>query len=178
MSSKNLSMKVVLLGYMASGKSSIGKLLAKSLNYDFVDLDEEIAKQVGMNVPDIFSKKGELFFRKMETQVLTSILQEERAVVVSLGGGTPCYGQNMELINTHTSYSFYLNLPIPNLVERIEKEKENRPLVAAIPNKELPEFIGKHLFERAPFYAKAAQTIFTQNKTKEEVVNEIAEYLV
>ena len=83
-------MKVVLLGYMASGKSSVGKALATKLGYHFIDLDEEISNRVGMDVPTIFSEKGEIFFRRKETEVLEDILKGDNDIVLSLGGGTPC----------------------------------------------------------------------------------------
>lgn len=171
-------MKVVLLGYMTSGKSSVGKLLAKGLGYDFIDLDEEISTRTAMDIPTIFSEKGEIFFRKQEAQVLGDILNSSSDLVLSLGGGTPCYGNNMHLINEKTPNSFYLNLSIPSLVKRIAKEKKERPLVANIPDEELPEFVGKHLFERAPFYGMANHIIFTEKKTMEEVADELKTYLV
>jgi len=171
-------MKVVLLGYMTSGKSSVGKLLANSLEYDFIDLDDEISGRLEMDIPTIFAKKGEIYFRRQETQTLEEILGSRTNFVLSLGGGTPCYGNNMQIVNNSTSNSFYLNLSIPRLVERIAKEKAARPLVANIPDAELHEFVGKHLFERAPFYAMAAHTIFTEDKTMEEVVEELKKDLV
>lgn len=171
-------MKVVLLGYMASGKSSVGRSLASKLGYHFIDLDEEISNRVGMDVSTIFSKKGEIFFRKKEAEVLMDVLEQDKHMVVSLGGGTPCYGRNMQIVHQHTPHSFYLSLPIGSLVERISKEKELRPLVARISNDELPEFIGKHLFERAPFYAEASHTILANGKTVDDIVREISSYLV
>lgn len=171
-------MKVVLLGYMASGKSTVGRSLAHKLGYNFVDLDEEISNRVGMDIPMIFSDKGEIFFRRKETEVLRDLLEQQDNMVLSLGGGTPCYGQNMQIINESTPYSFYLNLSIGNLVKRIAKEKALRPLVASIPDTELPEFVGKHLFERSPFYAMAGHTIFTENKTVQQIIMELEKSLV
>lgn len=175
---KNQNSKVVLLGYMTSGKSTIGKALANRFGMEFFDLDEEISNQVGMEIPSIFSEKGELFFRKKESEVLSNLLQSENQFVLSLGGGTPCYGNNITLVNQSTPNSFYLKLSIPNLVKRISKEKHLRPLVAAIPDHELPEFIGKHLFERTPFYTKANNTIFCDGKTIDEIILEIENALV
>jgi shikimate kinase len=171
-------MKVVLLGYMASGKSTVGRVLAKRLNYDFVDLDEEISQRVGMEIATIFSRKGEIFFRKKETEVLGDILQGPSNIVLALGGGTPCYGTNMSIINESTANSFYLKLSVPNLVVRLLAEKEQRPLVANISDDDLAEFVGKHLFERAPFYSQANHTIMTDDKTLDEVVNELRQFLV
>ena len=171
-------MKVVLLGYMASGKSSVGKALATKLGYHFIDLDEEISNRVGMDVPTIFSEKGEIFFRRKETEVLEDILKGDNDIVLSLGGGTPCYGQNMQIIKKRTSNSFYLNLSIAGLTQRIVKEKEQRPLVANIPDDELPEFIGKHIFERVQFYAMANHTVLVEHKTIEQIVLELEHYLI
>ena len=171
-------MKVVLLGYMASGKSSVGRALAKRLDLSFLDLDEEISKAVEMDIPEIFLRKGEIFFRKKEAEVLKEVLMNTPNMVLSVGGGTPCYGSNMELINQLSDRSFYLKLSIGNLVQRIAKEREQRPLVKDIPEKDLPEFVGKHLFERSPFYALATQTIVADQKTLDGVVKEIADDLV
>ncbi|MEM1340232.1 MAG: shikimate kinase [Bacteroidota bacterium] len=171
-------MKIVLLGYMSSGKTSVGKLLANKLKLNFTDLDQEIEEVTGNTVSKIFSEKGELFFRKKEMEVLRDILRIDQGMVLALGGGTPCYGNNMELVNQNTLHSFYLQLSIGNLVARIAKEKSQRPLVAAISNDELPEFIGKHLFERAPYYAQANYTIDCNGKTEKEVVDAIQLQLV
>ncbi len=171
-------LKVVLLGYMASGKSTIGNLLAQRLNVDFIDLDNEIEQHVGISIPEIFTAKGELFFRKKESEVLNMLLTQHKNFVLSLGGGTPCYGVNMQNILNKTNHSFYLKLSIAQLVERILKEKAGRPLVANIPDGELPEFLGKHLFERGSFYLKANIVINCDSKTAAEVCSEIAKQLI
>ena len=171
-------LKVVLLGYMASGKSTIGKLLGEQLKLPFKDLDSEIEKSVGMDIPTIFNKNGELFFRKKETEVLKHLMNSNQTFVLALGGGTPCYGSNMEIINTETESSVYLKLKIPSLVNRISNEKNQRPLVATISDDELAEFIGKHLFERSPFYSKASITINCDDKSAQAIVKEIAESLI
>ena len=168
----------MLLGYMASGKSSVGRALAKRLDLSFLDLDEAISMAVEMDIPEIFSRKGEIFFRKKEAEVLREVLMNTSNMVLSVGGGTPCYGRNMELIDQLSDRSFYLKLSIGNLVQRIIKEREHRPLVKNIPEADLPEFIGKHLFERSPFYALATRTIVADQKTLDEVVQEIADDLV
>ena len=171
-------MKVVILGYMTSGKSTIGKALAKRLNIRFFDLDDEISSRTKMDVPTIFSERGELFFRKTEALVLGEILDSEESFVLSLGGGTPCYGTNMQIIEQATENSFYINLSIPHLVERISKEKSDRPLVANLKEEELPEFVGKHLFERVAFYSRASHTLLANDKTVDELVAEIEILLV
>ena len=171
-------MKVVLVGYMASGKSTIGKILAHSLEIDFIDLDSAIALEIGLTIPEIFKNNGELFFRKMETQVLNKLLKSKKSFVLATGGGTPCYGNNMKLISELATNSFYLKLPILSLVERIIKKKNARPLVAHIVDEDLPEFIGKHLFERSLYYSNAKTTINCDKKSIEEIVREIKSLLL
>ena len=171
-------MKIVLMGYMASGKSTVGKLLARQLGADFIDLDEYIEAQEKKSISTIFLEKGEIYFRKLEHQMLTKVLDENPSMVLSTGGGTPCYGNNMQTILEHADHSVYLQLPIPELVDRISKEKEQRPLVRNIADADLPEFIGKHLFERIPYYSLATHVVDCGGKDVETVVKEIGERLL
>ena len=171
-------MKIVLVGYMASGKSVIGQSLATELGLDFVDLDEKIEQEVGMPIPQIFSERGEIFFRKKEYEVLQKTIIETENIVLSTGGGTPCYGNNMKTILDASDASIYLQLSIPRLVERISAEKNTRPLVQNIKDEDLPEFIGKHLFERRNFYMQAKEIIICDGKSVKEVVDEIKERLL
>lgn len=173
-------MIVILIGYMASGKSTIGKILAKKLNYDFIDLDDYIENKEGMTIQRIFDKKGEIYFRKLETSLLKEIVFNESHVVLSLGGGTPCYSNNMSVIqNTSQVTSFYLKASILFLVDRLKTRKSKRPLISHLETDEqLTEFIGKHLFERSPYYEQAGFKISIDNKTKKEIVKEILSYLI
>ncbi|MFD1162411.1 MULTISPECIES: shikimate kinase [Hwangdonia] len=168
-------MIVVLIGYMASGKSTFGRILAKKLSYDFIDLDDYIEERENTTISDIFKLKGEIYFRKKETQYLTDILQTKKKLILSLGGGTPCYGNNMEtVLNSKDVVSIYLKATIPTLVNRLKNEKAKRPLIAHIETDDLlAEFIGKHLFERAPFYGQADKIISTDNKTEKEIIEAI-----
>jgi len=169
-------MKVVLMGYMASGKSTVGRLLASELGIPFLDLDSYIEENEKKPIKTIFSEKGEIYFRKLEHQMLAKILQEHNSVVLSTGGGTPCYGNNMQTILGKADHAIYLQMSIPDLVDRIAKEKENRPLVKDIPDEDLPEFVGKHLFERVPYYSQAHHIINGKGKP-EEVVAKIKKVL-
>lgn len=166
-------MKIVLLGYMASGKSTIGKLLANQKHVEFIDLDTYIEKRENASVKELFQKKGEIYFRKQETFYLQEILDSNKHFVLALGGGTPCYSNNMELIKTSTKNSVYLKATIPTLLSRLQQEKHQRPLVAEISEENLTEFIGKHLFERAPFYEQATISVKIDNKEIAEIVQEI-----
>ena len=168
-------MNVILLGYMASGKSTIGRLLASAINFEFIDLDEYIESKEQLTVSEIFKTKGEIYFRKAEHNYLKEILSKKNKYVLSLGGGAPCYAGNMDLIKScNSSVSFYLKASIKELVKRLMDEKDQRPLVARF-NKanELTEFIGKHLFERNFFYNQSDKQVFIDGKPKEQIVEEI-----
>ena len=168
-------MTLVLIGYMASGKSTIGRILAKKLDYNFIDLDNYIEEMEKMSVKDIFKTKGEIYFRKIESQYLKEIVSRKSKTVLSLGGGTPCYHNNMELIlNGRQVKSIYLKASIKTLISRLKNEKNKRPLISHIETEEaLVEFIGKHLFERGQFYNLANKTIVTDNKTEDVIIEEL-----
>ncbi|WP_053978386.1 shikimate kinase [Mangrovimonas xylaniphaga] len=167
--------KIFLIGYMGSGKTSIGAKLAEILNCKFLDLDAFIEEREEMSVKMLFKLKGEIYFRKAETKYLQEIIDQNEPIIVSLGGGTPCYGNNMERVLSATDIkSVYLKATIPTLAERLFTEKEQRPLIAHLNSKELLiEFIGKHLFERSPFYSQSEVTILTDGKSIDEIVEEV-----
>lgn len=167
-------MTLILVGYMGSGKSSVGRKLSKILNYDFIDFDTYIEEQVGMNVIDIFKSRGEVFFRKKENVYLKDVVDKSNTVV-ALGGGTPCYGNNLDIIKNGTrSKLIYLKTSLPNLSERLFAEKSKRPLISHLQTKDdLLEFVGKHLFERAPIYEQADITIKTDSLSVDQVVESI-----
>ncbi|MCB0445146.1 MAG: AAA family ATPase [Gelidibacter sp.] len=168
-------MIIILIGYMGSGKSTIGQKLSNINGFDFIDLDSFIEKKEVTTVSELFKSKGEIYFRKIESQYLKEVLQFNNNTVLALGGGTPCYGANMETILNHTNVkSVYLKASIPQLVERLEKEKSKRPLIAHLKSSEaLVEFIGKHLFERSIFYNQSHVIISVDNKTIDDIVDAI-----
>lgn len=170
-------MKIVLVGYMGSGKTTIGKLLANKLKISFLDLDEVIEQGLEDSISNIFNGKGEIFFRKKEHEYLIDVLSKKEQLILSTGGGTPCYSGNMETMLNLADHVFYLKVSIPGLVKRLLLEKEHRPLIKNIDNGDLPEFIGKHLFERNNFYLKANHIIECDDKDPETLVAEIQELL-
>jgi shikimate kinase len=167
-------MKIIVLGYMASGKSTIGKEISKKLDMNFIDLDVYISEQEKKSISEIFKIKGEIYFRKIENLYLKELLNNEGDFVLSLGGGTPCYANNMELIQSSKAKSIYIQASIPTLVTRLIKEKSTRPLVADLENGKITEFVAKHLFERRFFYEQAAITLNIENKSIPEIVSEIS----
>ncbi|NER09079.1 shikimate kinase [Muriicola jejuensis] len=171
-------MKIVLTGYMGSGKSVVGKALAARLGLPFLDLDDQIEKELGMDIPEIFKEKGEIFFRKKEHEFLREILRSKEAFVLSTGGGTPCYSGNMDLLLATTAQIFYLQLSVFSLTNRLLAEKHHRPLISHLQHADLQEFIGKHLFERRPFYSRAHHTIHCDGRSVDEVVLEITKKLI
>jgi len=166
-------MKIILVGYMASGKSTIGKLISEALNVSFYDLDHLIETYLNLKVNEIFEQKGELFFRKKEREILTEFLNTTDNYVLALGGGTPCYYDNFELYQSSTIHSIYLKASVATLLERLKSEKASRPLVARFNEEELQEFVAKHLFERSYFYHQVGTVISIDNKNASKIVSEI-----
>ena len=157
---------------MGSGKTLVSKELNILNNFKIFDLDTEISKQNNRSITEIFKEKGEIFFRKTEKEVLEKILSTEKNIILSLGGGTPCYYNNINLINEKT-FSVFLKTNVKTLTHRLSSEKDKRPLIQNISNEDLPEFIAKHLFERNPFYNQAKITINTDNLSAREIAEEI-----
>ncbi|MFT5847093.1 MAG: shikimate kinase [Psychroserpens sp.] len=168
-------MTLFLVGYMGSGKSVIGSKLADVLGYNYIDLDDYIEEKEASTIKLIFKKKGEIYFRKIESIYLKELIGVNNTVI-SLGGGTPCYGNNMDLIlESEKSLSVYLKALIPTLADRLYVERFKRPLIAHLETQsELIEFIGKHIFERAPYYEQSSIKI----KTDDLEINEIVDRLV
>ncbi len=166
-------MRIVLLGYMGSGKTTVGKRLAAELKTPFLDLDDCIETGEKRSISEIFGERGELYFRKKEHFYLQEILSKETDFVLSTGGGTPCYANNMKALLDSTATVVYLKVPIMQLANRLSKQKAQRPLIRHIPDEGLPEFIGKHLFERSGFYNQAEVTIDCGNKGPEVITAEI-----
>lgn len=165
-------MKFVFVGYMASGKSIIASTLSSVLGVLYIDLDTYIEDKEKKSIAEIFESKGEIYFRLIESTYLNELLSSNEKFILSVGGGTPCYANNMELIKKHAT-SFYLKASITTIYERLLHEKAKRPLVSNISNYDLKEFIAKHLFERNTFYNLANYTIVVDDKSVVDIVTEI-----
>jgi shikimate kinase len=146
-------MRIYLIGFMGSGKTTLGKRLARRLEYAFVDLDHELEESEGVSIPELFRIHGEAHFRQLERKALHATGKLER-VVVSTGGGTPCFFDNMDFILEH-GVSVYLRMSHLSLAHRLENAFVKRPLVENLYGEELVNFIEKKLREREPYYLRA-----------------------
>lgn len=146
-----------LLGYMGSGKSTLGRALAERCDVDFIDLDDYIEAHAGKKIREIFADEGEAAFRELERRMLAEVCTNARRdVVVACGGGTPCFGNNMELMSSHGT-TVLLAASHERLLERLKRGRHKRPLIAALNDEELDEFITKQLELRMPHYSKASE---------------------
>lgn len=170
-------MKIVLLGYMGSGKSTIAHLLSEKTQIEAFDLDEIIEERAGLSIKNIFEQKGEVFFRKLENQIFKELISSEKEMILSLGGGTPCYANNHELLNGDGVVSFYLKASIETLYGRLLSVRDNRPLIAEQEEEEMKEYIAKHLFDRSYYYNRATHIVSVDGKSPEEVSAEIKRIL-
>ena len=173
-------MKYFLMGYMGSGKSTIGPLLAEALSYKFLDFDTYIEEVEGNSISEIFENKGEIYFRKAETRHLKALIDEnDDDIIVALGGGTPCYGNNLELIKDSQARTIYIYWNFKTLSNRLWEAKEQRPLIASMQSLEdLEDYIRKHLFERGFYYNQADVVIKVETQSPKEVTAEILKKLL
>ena len=148
-----MTSRLFLVGFMGSGKTTLGKLLALELEYQFLDLDDYIESQERKTITEIFAETGETGFRELEKQCLNTLGTREH-IVLSTGGGTPCYHGNMDWMNHHGTTIFLQNSP-EVLFERLSKQKFHRPLIAKMDESGLKSFIETKLIERQGYYVQA-----------------------
>ena len=144
---------VYIIGFMGSGKTTAGEKLASSLGWQFVDLDKKIEKKEGKTIPQIFSQHGEGHFRAVETETLRS-LGAGKNTIISTGGGTPCYDDNMDFM-LRTGVTVYLKMTPSQLAGRLLKETDHRPLLKNIPDDKLVVFIEEKLKQREKWYNRS-----------------------
>lgn len=153
-------MRIFLVGYMGVGKTTLGKSIAKSLGYAFVDTDTMVSALEAMPIKDIFASKGEAYFREKE-QACLHRLNKRTDLVVATGGGLPCFFDNMDWMNTN-GHTVYLYLSPEGLFARLKNDKEERPLISNLSDEDLYNFINQSLLERNHFYMKS-RTVFEVN---------------
>lgn len=165
-------MNISLLGMMGSGKTTVGSLLHKSLtDFEFVDTDEEIVKSENMTINEIFATKGESYFREAEHKILSNILNKDNQII-STGGGIVKNKKNLNLLKIK-SISFYLKASPDSLYQRVKNNTE-RPLLNDC---DMESKIKDLLIQRKHLYEKADFIVNTDNKTPQEIINEIIEKL-
>lgn len=148
---------------MGSGKSTTGKLIAEKLGYPFADLDSLIESDAGKSIESIFASEGEQAFRIMEREMLEKVLSFSDAVV-AVGGGAPCYRDNMELMN-RSGRTIYLKMSVEGLVNRLDQNGEKRPLISGMMGEELEKYVRDLLKGREKYYSKAHHTVNADDLT-------------
>ncbi|WP_294823720.1 shikimate kinase [uncultured Flavobacterium sp.] len=166
-------MKILLCGYMASGKTIIARLLGKTIGMEVLDLDQIIEEKAGKTIPELFAGEGEIKFRRLEHDSLKELMNVRGGFILSLGGGTPCYADNHIFLQQDDVVSVYLKTSIEEIVKRLKHEGKGRPLLDNLPEDELPDYVAKHLFDRSYYYHQAKHTIATDGKSPEDIVNEL-----
>ncbi len=176
---KELTMsQIFLLGFMGCGKSFFAERLAEEFNVELIDMDSRIEKREKSSVSDIFEKKGEAHFRKLERFFLESFEKESKKnKIISCGGGTPCFSDNIEFINK-IGVSVYIKTPIDTLFERLILQRETRPLIKNLKDEELKTFITEKLKEREKFYDRSTIKFHYDQQTFAELKKVLTPYLL
>ncbi len=164
-------MKIYLIGYMGSGKSTLGRKLAKHAGMQFIDMDHYIEERNCKTIPQIFAEYGEAGFRERERKALEE-LSDFTNVVIATGGGAPCFFDNIDLMN-RTGKTIYLNIDPKILAARLMQSKTERPLIKGKSREELIHFIDETLKKRDGFYSQAPYRISRPDIEPEEILSMI-----
>ncbi|MCH2213745.1 MAG: shikimate kinase [Flavobacteriales bacterium] len=159
--------KVFLIGFMAVGKTTIGKRLANSLGISFVDLDSEIVQRESRSINEIFEQEGESYFRKLESEILSEFCQGGQEMILSTGGGAPIHANNLERMLASGTV-VWLDMDREMILNRL-LQSTKRPLVKDKSEDELRDFVSNHIEERIPFYQKAHFRFQSGNLTSERL---------
>ncbi len=162
-----LMRRIILVGFMGSGKTTLGKKLSRQLDLPFLDSDEEIEKGVLLSVGEIFGKFGESRFREIESEFIDTLF-EDGEFVLATGGGMPCFNHNMEKLN-ELGTTFYLERSPKELAHRLKHAKVQRPLIEALSDDDLLSFIEQRLSEREDFYRQANFVLSREEQTPEKI---------
>ena len=142
-----------MIGFMGAGKTTLGKVIAKRMKLQFLDLDTLIIRNQGKSITQVFEDEGERGFRKIERKVLEDILESDN-YILACGGGTPCYKDNMDRMNSKGT-SLFLDVPEEELIKRLSGNKFHRPLLSELNDKELTAYVQEKLVERQVCYRKS-----------------------
>lgn len=153
-------MRIFLIGFMGSGKSFLGRELARLADFPFLDLDELIEQRSGLSITAWFAQRGEEAFRQYETEQLRSV-DAFPNLILACGGGAPCFHQNIQWMNAH-GHTVFLEAPTVLLRQRLSAADNSRPLLAGLAQEDLEQWINERLSLRLPYYKQAAMT-FSDN---------------
>lgn len=167
---------VFICGFMACGKSTHGKQLAKNIGYHFIDLDDFIATRFDQDITDLFKEKGEEEFRKIESEALNKCIRDNRKTVIALGGGTPCFNNNLDQIKA-SGKMIYLKMDAESLYDRVFGVKSGRPLLAGKDGEEMLGYIRDLLAKREAFYSQADLVIYNNNLQEEEMKQAVLNFM-
>lgn len=156
--------RIFLIGFMGSGKTHWGKQLAGRMGLPFFDLDEMIVRKEGKSITDIFGDEGEEYFRYKEKEILEQLVEENEKCIISCGGGTPCFFNNIDFMKKEGEV-VWLNTNVDVLVQRLLRQKNSRPIIRMIPDCELKSFILKKMQDRRLYYEQADLVIKEENLT-------------
>jgi shikimate kinase len=148
---------IYIIGFMGSGKTTAGKKLASLLGWTFTDLDKKIEEHTGKTIPEIFSQNGEDYFRNIEKHLLRNF-KSSKNILISTGGGTPCYSDNMDFM-LETGLTLYLKLTPAELKSRLSESKGERPLIKDLEKAKLQSFIEEKLADREKWYDRSDITV-------------------
>ncbi len=149
--------RVFLIGYMGSGKSTIGRYVASDMGWRFIDMDDYVESRIGCTISQYFASHGEPAFREAEAEALAE-LAKEKNVIVATGGGAPCHHGNVNTMNA-AGLTIYINVEPTELAKRLAPARAHRPLIANKTDEELEAFIAEQLKLREPFYRKAMMVV-------------------
>jgi shikimate kinase len=168
--------KIFLIGYMGAGKTTIGKRLSKKLDLQFIDMDLFIENRYRKKIGEIFAEKGEEGFREIEKKTLLEVAQFEN-VVISTGGGAPCFFDNMEVMN-RSGQTVYLKVSVDELAMRLLKSKNSRPLIKSKNGDEVKKFVAENLAKRESWYNQASVIFNVEKMTTYQDINHLVESLL
>jgi shikimate kinase len=161
---------------MGAGKTTLGKVLAKKLGVEFIDLDHYIESRYRKTIPQLFAENGEDGFREIERKMLHEAGEFEN-VIISTGGGTPCFFDNMDYMN-HIGNTVFLKVSVDELAARLEIAKAQRPVLKGKKGEDLKTFISENLEKRKPFYNKAKIHFEAETMSNEKEIEQLAQQLV
>jgi shikimate kinase len=167
-------MRLFLIGFMGSGKSHWGSLLSKRLNIPFYDLDAVIEEKEGRSVAEVFDEKGEEHFRYREKEVLEELIAENPDMILSCGGGTPCFFNNISSMK-EKGLVVWLNTSLDVLLSRLLKQKVSRPLIREINDGELADYITRKLASRRIYYSQAHLVVAEESLTEDTFAQMISD---